>query len=221
QPLTVVLLIDYSESMLEELPVVKEAARQFAKTLLRPQDRIAVVGFNQSVFWLTGFTNDFDAAAASVDRVKPGGETHLYDTAMEMLFELQKHPGRRALVVLTDGVDQGSKFTLDNLVHYARYAGVPIYPVIKNKLLSRWMRFGVGWVEARRLGQIAKDTGATYFIIQKERELPDVYRRISDELRQQYQIAFYSDPSSLDQWHSLTIEDRGGHLLRIPRGYFP
>jgi len=221
EPLNVILLIDYSESMLDELPVVKEAARQFAKTLLRPQDRIAVVGFNQRVFWLTGFTNDFNAAAASVDRIKPEGETHLYDTTIEMLFALQKQPGRRALVVLTDGVDQGSKFTLDNLVHYARYAGVPIYPIVKNKLLSRWMRFGVGWLEARRLAAIARDTGATYFIIQKERELPAVYSRISAELRQQYQIAFYSDPSSADQWHSLAIEDRGGHQLRIPRGYFP
>jgi Ca-activated chloride channel homolog len=221
QPLTVILLIDYSESMLEELPVVKEAARQFAKTLLRPQDRIAVVGFNQRAFWLTGFTNDFDAAAASVDRVKPIGETHLYDTAIEMLFELQKQPGRRALVLFTDGVDQGSTFTLDNLVHYARYAGVPIYPIIKNKMLSRLMRFGIGRLESRRLGQIARDTGATYFIIQKERELPAVYSRIAAELRQQYQIAFYSDVSITDQWHSLAIEDRGGHQLRIPSGYFP
>ena len=52
-PLHVILLIDYSESMLEELPVVKSAARQFARALLRPQDRLAVVGFNQSTFWLT------------------------------------------------------------------------------------------------------------------------------------------------------------------------
>ena len=221
QPLNVILLIDYSESMLEELPVVKEAARQFAKTLLRPQDRIAVVGFNQKTFWLTDFTNNFDAAAASVDRIKPIGETHLYDTVVEMLFELQKRPGRRALVVLTDGVDQGSKFTLDNVVHYARYAGVPIYPIIKNRRLTTLMRFGIGRLESRRLGQIARDTGASYFIIQKERELPQVYARIADELKQQYQIAFYSDASLADAWHTLSLEDRGGHMIRIPRGYFP
>lgn len=221
QPLSVILLIDYSESMLEEIAVVKEAARQFAKTLLRPQDRIAVVGFNQRAFWLTGYTNDFEAAAASVDRVKPAGETHLYDTVIEMLFELQKQPGRRALVILTDGVDQGSRFTLDNVVHYARYAGVPIYPVIKNRRLTTLMRFGIGRLESRRLGQIARDTGASYFIIQKERELPAVYARIAAELRQQYQLAFYSEVSTADQWHSLSIEDRGGHQLRIPRGYFP
>jgi len=221
QPLNVILLIDYSESMLEELPVVKEAARQFAKTLLRPQDRIAVVGFNQRTFWLTPFTNDFEAAAAAVDRVKPVGETHLYDTVIEMLFELQKQPGRRALVVLTDGVDQGSKFTLDHMVHYARYAGVPLYPIVKNKRLTTLMRFGIGRLEARRLAAIARDTGASYFIIQKERELPQVYARIAEELKQQYQLAFYSDLATADHWHALSIEDRGGHQLRIPKGYFP
>ena len=221
QPLYVILLIDYSESMLEELPVVKAAAKNFAKSLLRPQDRIAVVGFNQRAFWLTGFTNDYNAAAEAVDRVKPAGETHLYDTTIEMLFELQKLPGRHALVVLTDGVDQGSSFKLDHLVHYARYAGVPVYPIVKNSALSRWMRFGVGYVAARRLTNIARDTGATYFIIQKERELPAVYQRLADELRQQYRLVFYSSPGAADQWHSIRVDTRGGQTLRVPRGYFP
>jgi len=221
QPLYVILLIDYSESMLEELPVVKAAAKQFAQRLLRPQDRIAVVGFNQKEFWLTPFTNDFNAAAASVDRVKPSGETHLYDTAIEMLYELQKQPGRHALVVLTDGVDQGSHFKLEHLVHYARYAGVPIYPIIKNKLLTRWMRFGVGYFEAKRLANVARDTGATYFIIKAERELPDVYAKLASELRNQYQVVFNSDPSAADEWHALLITSSAGQQLRIPRGYFP
>ncbi|HKO00683.1 MAG TPA: VWA domain-containing protein, partial [Thermoanaerobaculia bacterium] len=185
QPLNVILLIDYSESMLEELPVVKAAAKQFAQRLLRPTDRIAVVGFNQSLFWLTPFTNDFASVAASVDRVKPIGETHLYDSAIEMLYELQKQPGRHALVVLTDGVDQGSTFKLDHFIHYARYAGVPVYPIVKNKRLARFVRFGIGRFELRKLDAIARDTGATYFMIEKESELPGVYAKLADELRQQ------------------------------------
>jgi Ca-activated chloride channel homolog len=220
-PLHVILLIDYSESMLDELPVVKAAAKQFAQSLLRPQDRIAVVGFNQRTFWLTGWTNDWNAAAQAVDRVKPIGQTHLYDSAIEMLYELQKTPGRQALVILTDGADQGSKFKLDHLVHYARYAGVPIYPIVKNSTLSRAMRFGVGHLQARRLRGIAEDTGATHFIISKEKELPGVYARIAQELKQQYQLLFYSDPSATDAWRPLSVSSRAGHRLRIPRGYFP
>ncbi|HET7434897.1 MAG TPA: VWA domain-containing protein, partial [Thermoanaerobaculia bacterium] len=212
---------DYSESMLEELPVVKQAAKQFARVLLRPQDRLAVVGFNQRTFWMTGYTNDWNAVARAVDTVKPIGETHLYDSVVEMLYEIQKRPGRHALVVLTDGVDQGSRFTLDHLVHYGRYAGVPVYPIVKNKMLSRLMRFGVGRLQARKLDRLAEDTGATYFIIQTERELPAVYGKIANELRQQYQLVFYSDASAPDQWHPLRVESRGGQSLRIPRGYFP
>ncbi len=221
QPLHVILLIDYSESMLEELPVVKAAAKQFAKALLRPQDRIAVVGFNQKTFWLTGYTNDWNGVAQAVDRVQPIGETHLYDSVVEMLYELQKTPGRHALVVLTDGVDQGSRFKLEHLVHYARYAGVPVYPIVKNKSLSRWMKLGVGRLQARRLARIAEETGATYFIIQAERELPAVYARLANELRQQYLVVFHSEASIPDEWRALKITSSGGHQLRIPRGYFP
>ena len=221
QPLHVVLLIDYSESMIEEMPVVKAAAKQFAQALLRPTDRIAVVGFNQTLFWLTGFTNDFNAVAQAVDRVKPGGETHLYDSAIEMLYELQKQPGRHALVIFTDGVDQGSSFRLEHLVHYARYAGVPLYPIVKNRVLMKLMRFGIGQLEARKLASVARDTGATYFIIQKESELPAVYARLAQELRQQYQLDFYSDPSAADTWRTLLIRSSAGQQLRIPKGYFP
>ncbi len=221
QPLSVILLIDYSESMIEEMPVVKAAAKQFAQRLLRPTDRLAVVGFNQTLFWLTPFTSDFNAVAQAIDRVKPGGETHLYDSAIEMLFELQKQPGRHVLVVFTDGMDQGSTFKLEHLVHYARYAGVPLYPVIKNRILMKLMRFGIGHLEVRRLASVARDTGATYFIIQKEAELPGVYARLAQELRQQYQLDFYSDPSAADIWHTLLIRSSTGQQLRIPKGYFP
>ena len=220
EPLNVILLIDYSESMLEELPVVKAAAKQFAQAVLRPQDRIAVIGFHQRTFWLAPFTNNFEEAAKSVDRVKPIGETHLYDSVIEILFELQKRPGRRALVVFTDGMDQGSRFKLDHVLHYARYAGVPVYPVVKNRMLARLMRFGVGQFQARRLRELARDTGATYFIVQSERELAAVYARIAAELRQQYQIVFHTE-GAVDQWHSIAVESKAGHKLRVPRGYFP
>lgn len=221
EPLHVILLIDYSESMLEELPVVKQAARQFARQLLRPQDRLAVVGFHQRTFWMTGYTNDWNRVAEAVDKMQPIGQTHLYDSVIAMLYEIQKQPGRHALVVLTDGADQGSRFELEHLVHYARYAGVPIYPVIKNGSLDRWMRLGVGRVHARRVARLAEETGATYFLIRREDELAGVYARIARELRQQYRLVFHSEPGYEDQWRSLEVVSADGQRLRAPRGYFP
>jgi hypothetical protein len=93
--------------------------------------------------------------------------------------------------------------------------------VIKNKILSRLMKFGVGYLQAAKLTAMARDTGATYFIIQSERELGGIYARIAQELRQQYQLVFHSESEIADQWRSLKVVSNAGHTLRAPRGYFP
>ena len=217
-----ILLIDYSESMLEELPVVKAAARQFARALLRPQDRLAVVGFNQRTFWLTGYTNDWNAAAQAVDRVQPIGETHLYDSVIEMLYELQKTPGRHALVVLTDGVDQGSRFKLDHLVHYARYAGVPVYPVVKNKSLSRWMKLGVGRLQARRARPHRR--GHRRDVLHHP-ERARARRRLRPHRPRSCASSTSSSstprPTSPTSGARSKVASTAGHKLRAPKGYFP
>jgi VWFA-related protein len=221
-PLNIILLMDSSESMLEELPTLKRAAKDFARSLIRPSDRIAVVGFHERVFWLSGFTSDLNAVDRAIDELKPLGRTHLYDSVIGMLYELQRLPGRRALVVLTDGVNQGGSFELDHLIHYARYSGVPIYPIIKNTLLSRLMKFGLGRLEMRRFAGLARETGATYFIIERVNQLPGVYGRIAEELKQQYLVMFYAEGSGSDMWHSLRIVPVDSRIrLRAPTGYFP
>ncbi len=83
------------------------------------------------------------------------------------------------------------------------------------------MRFGIGQPEARRLAGLARDTGATYFIIKEENELPGVYARLAQELRGQYTVAFRSDSAATDEWHGLGMQSRSGIQLRIPKGYFP
>lgn len=220
EPLSLILLIDSSESMLQELPVVRQAAKEFARALIHGRDSMAVVGFHERTFWLTGFTNNIAQIDAAVDRLRPLGRTHLYDATIEMLYELQKRPGRRALVVLTDGANDGGDFSLDNLVHYARYSGVPVYPVIKNTTLSRLMKFGVGYIQARRVAEMAKDSGATYFIVEKPQQIANVYRTIANELNHQWILMFYPHNASEERWHPLRVETEGMQV-RAPRGYFP
>ena len=221
EPLSLILLVDSSQSMMQELPVVKQAAKEFARVLLHGRDEMAVVGFHERVFWLTPFTNQIPQLDAAIDRIRPMGRTHLYDATTEMLFELQKRPGRHALVVLTDGANDGGDLDLDNLVHYVRYSGIPVYPVIKNSVLSKAMRFGVGYLQVRRVSQMAKDSGATYFIINKPAELAAVYRTIAEELNHQYTLMFYPAGGGGEQWHPLRIETTTGVSVRSPRGYFP
>ncbi|MDX1583832.1 MAG: VWA domain-containing protein [Thermoanaerobaculia bacterium] len=223
QPLYVAMLIDSSESMEEELPLVRNAASEFARSVLEEQDaQIAVVAFGQRVQWLTGYTRNLEAIDRAVERIKPRGQTHLYDAVIGMLYDLQKKPGRRALVVLSDGVNQGGDFELDHVVHYARYSGVPVYPIIRNTLLSRLMKIGLRWFEANRFAQIAEESGARYFIVQRPEELPEVYEKISKELEQQYLILFYAEETDIDRWHTLRVESVESDLfIRAPRGYFP
>jgi VWFA-related protein len=221
QPLNVIMLIDTSESMLTELPVIQQAAREFARSIIRRNDRIAVVAFHQRVFWLTGFTSDLALVDKAVEKLEPRGQTHLYDAVIQMLYELQKMPGRKALVVLSDGMNFGGEFELDHLVHYARYSGVPIYPIVKNRWLSRLMRFRIGLLEAKRFAEIARESGASYFIIGGPSELPQVYRSIAAELQQQYILVFRTESTGADIWHPLAVESHRRLNLRVPRGYFP
>jgi VWFA-related protein len=222
RPLSVILLIDSSESMLKELPIVREAARSFARAILGPKDRMAVVKFSDQPIWLTPFTSDLAFIDRSLEDLHAAGETHLYDTVISMMYELQKQPGRHALVVLTDAVDQGSSFTLDNVVHYARYSGVPIYPIVENPMLARMAHLPLFKLKAQQFAELSRESGARYFIIRKTSELPPVYAAIAAELRQQYLLSFQVDSDGRDLWHPLAIStSRKDVEIRLPRGYFP
>lgn len=222
RPLNVILLIDSSESMLEELPVVKRAAAGFARSILGGGNRVAVVAFRERTIWLTGFTDDIARVERSLEQLQPLGQTHLYDATIEMLYTLQTMPGRRALVVLSDGVNQGGDFEIEHVAHYARYSGVPLYPIIKNSLLVKLRRIPLAKFDAERYGRIAESAGASWFLIRKPAELEGVYRQISDELRNQYIIRFRTESDGRDAWHSLGVSSSlRGVQLRVPRGYFP
>lgn len=222
EPLNLILMLDSSQSIEEELPLIQKAAVEFARSILAPGNaKIAIIAFNQRTYWLTGFTSNMEAIERAVAQLRPVGRTHLYDATIEMMYELQRRPGRRALIVLSDGVNQGGFFTLENLVHYARYSGVPVYPVVRNTLLSRLMKFGLRYFDANRYANIAEEAGARYFIVDHPSQLSEVYAAIARELRRQYLISFYAEESERDRWRSLRIETNREDLdLRIPRGYF-
>lgn len=222
RPLDVILLIDSSESMLEELPVVKRAAVGFARTILGGGNRIAVVAFRERTIWLTGFTSDIATVERALENLKPLGQTHLYDATIEMLYTLQTMPGRRALVVLSDGVNEGGDFELEHVAHYARYSGVPLYPIIRNGLLLKLRWIPLARFDAERYARIAESAGASYFLIRKPAELEGVYRQIADELKNQYIMRFRTESDGRDTWHPIAVDTSlEGITLRAPRGYFP
>ncbi|HRC86074.1 MAG TPA: VWA domain-containing protein, partial [Thermoanaerobaculia bacterium] len=120
QPIHVVVLLDTSTSMVEELADAEKAAQQFFSTVLTPRDRGAVITFNERPSLAARFTADQDLLADGLAGLKADGETALYDALVYGLFYCSGIPGKRALVLLSDGEDVASRYGYEDVVEYAR-----------------------------------------------------------------------------------------------------
>jgi VWFA-related protein len=131
KPFTVALMLDTSGSTRFRLWDIKEAAIAFAKQL-RPQDRVLVVTFNDDVLLLTEATNDRDMVSSVINyNAQTGDATRLYDAVDLVIRErLNKIPGRKAIVLFTDGVDTASRIaTYDSSMREVEELDALIYPI--------------------------------------------------------------------------------------------
>jgi VWFA-related protein len=126
-PFNVVIIIDTSGSTRDDVNLMKRAARRFL-TELRPGDRVAVVAFNESVQLLTHLTSDRNRVERALALLEPGSGTAFYD-ALHLTIEavLGKIQGRKAIVVLTDGVDSYGSYTYDRLRPEIEKSGTAAY----------------------------------------------------------------------------------------------
>jgi len=113
-PLEVVVAVDVSGSMVDAIPMLKLAVKQFL-TALRPTDRVTVLGFNDMVFTLAKNAVDMNERLAAIDELSAWGGTAMYDAAIRAIGLLSKRPGRKALVMFTDGEDRVSRMTEERL----------------------------------------------------------------------------------------------------------
>ena len=129
EPFHVVLMLDTSASTQEKLPDIRRAANAFIEQL-QPEDRVKIVTFSDDIHQLCEFTADRAELRRSVDQVRPGKGTRLYDAMRLALNELGYIKGRKAVVIFTDGVDWRSTSTLyeDNIRQLER-SGVIVYPI--------------------------------------------------------------------------------------------
>jgi len=131
KPFTVALLLDTSASTRFHLWEIKKAAIAFARQL-RPQDRVLVVTFNNEVLLLTEATNDLDVVTEVIEQnAQTGSSTRLYDAVSFVIDErLNKIPGRKAIVLFTDGVDTAShQATYESTLRAAEELDALIYPI--------------------------------------------------------------------------------------------
>ena len=127
EPFNLALLLDTSGSTQDEISKMRQAARRFLD-LLRPQDRIAVLQFNQQVELIKDLTNDRQTLEKSLAELQAGSGTAFYDALQLSLDDVFKQVnGRKAVIALTDGVDSFGKTTYEKLVPQLESAGVTLY----------------------------------------------------------------------------------------------
>jgi Ca-activated chloride channel homolog len=187
-PLSIVLDIDTSLSTRKDLPLELSSARRFAHAILRPIDALSLYGFSEIVSEVVPFTSDLKTIDRGVDRVRLGSATALYDALYLGAQALETRKGRKVLVVITDGGDTVSRVDYKQAVRSAQEAEAIVYSIIDVPIEASAGRDTGG---EHALIQISEDTGGKYFYATSVPQLDDAFRKISDELRTQYLLAYY------------------------------
>jgi Ca-activated chloride channel family protein len=187
-PLSIVVDIDTSLSTRKDLPLELSSARRFAHAILRPIDALSLYGFSEVVNEVVPFTSDLKTIDHGVDHVRLGSATALYDALYLAAEALDKRKGRKVLVVITDGGDTVSRVDYKQAVRAAQEAEAIVYSIIVVPIEASAGR-DIGGEHA--LIQISEDTGGKYFYATSVPQLDDAFRKISDELRTQYLLAYY------------------------------
>jgi Ca-activated chloride channel family protein len=188
-PLSIALAVDTSMSTRHDLPLEQASAKRFAHTILRPVDALSVYGFNEYVREsTTGFTADLKRIDESIDHIRLGAATALYDAIYLISRALDRRQGRKVIVLITDGGDTISKVDYKEAVRAAEEAEAIVYSIIVVPIENSAGRETGG---EHALIQLSEDTGGKYYYATSMAQLDEAFQKISDELRTQYLLAYY------------------------------
>jgi VWFA-related protein len=220
-PLRIGLLVDTSNSIRDRLDFEQRAAADFLRMLLRPGlDKAMLGSFDSMAELLQDFTDDLDQLIAAIQIMRAGGGTALYDAVFysardRLMVEAPLNSRfRRALVVLSDGEDNQSRFTRLQTLEMARRAEVIIYTISTN------IR-GVRTPGDKILEEFSQETGGRFFRPVSWDDLDDAFVAVTDELRSQYIVSFSPDTPRDGRFHEIEIVAKRDNLrVRARRGYF-
>jgi Ca-activated chloride channel family protein len=215
-PISVGLVFDTSGSMGDKIQKSKEAALQFFKTS-NPQDEFMLIGFSDRPNLITGFTSKFENLQDRMLFVKSGGRTALLDAIYLGLSEMKKATtNRKALLVISDGGDNHSRYTEADIRKAVKESDVEIYAVGIFEPLASRSRTPEEASGPSLLAELSEVSGGRMFSVEDPGELPDIAEKISIELRNQYVIGYR--PSNLvrdGRWRRIKVK------LNPPRGLPP
>jgi VWFA-related protein len=223
-PVNVVLLIDTSSSVQREIEDFKEAAYRFI-TQLDPQDQVTLIKFDDRVELVQDWTTNRAALRRALNRLAPGMFTKFNDALwLAAREQLSRVKGRKAIIVLTDGIDSGrGRTTAEQALRALLEAETSVYVVSKTRIQREaeqrelefykeassssfnqtridGLKMALAALDAseRFLTRLAEETGGRLFLPQSFDELGQAYQQVADELRSQYVISYTPTDATRD-----------------------
>ncbi|MCS7043382.1 MAG: VWA domain-containing protein [Bryobacteraceae bacterium] len=241
QPLTLGLLVDVSRSQEALIELERRASARFLERVLRDKDMAFLISFGVDAELLQDFTNSPVLLAKALDRLRlnagvsgmsptgspvplPGGPrgTVLYDAVWLASREKLRHEvGRKALIVITDGVDVGSRLKLEQAIEEAQRADAIVYVILfEDPRYTSWQYGGVSGEGAMR--RMADETGGRVFRVSRRESLDDIYDTIQTELRSQYSIGYAPTNQARDgSFRRIEVRTKNrDYRVQVRKGYY-
>jgi VWFA-related protein len=242
QPLTLGLLIDTSVSQTRVLPMEKEVGGAFLKDVLRSKDLAFVISFDVNVDLLQDYTNSERDLRAAMNRTRINGGggggipgipgmgggpvptanpkgTLLYDAIyLASNDKLRSEVGRKAMIVLTDGEDQGSQMTIRDAIEAAQKADAMVYVL----LIADRGFYGGTYGGDREMRKLCEETGGRVIDVgNKMAKLQQAFDQIAHELRSQYNIGYTPTNNKRDgTFRKVEIRTKENYKVQARRGYY-
>jgi Ca-activated chloride channel homolog len=194
---------------------------EFITQLMRPEDKAVVVSFDTAAELVSDMTGDIGALSKAIRNLRPGGGTALYDAIFfacrdKLMQDQPMHKFRRAMVVISDGDDNQSRYTRDQALEMALKADVVVYTISTN--ITRVPSNG-----DKVMRYFAVETGGLAFFPFKAQDMSQSFENIANELRHQYNVLYRPEPLRADgQWHNVDIKVKGRKdlVVRARKGYY-
>lgn len=211
-PLELIIAVDVSGSMAAAMPKLKKAVKEFLGAV-PPGDEVTLLGFNDTVFPLTRKTTDPTERIKAVDRLAPWGATALYDVIIRGVDMLGRQTGRKALVVFTDGEDQGSHVAIQDVERRLQASDVTLYMIAQGRGISQeYLK--------KTMQRLTVPTGGRTFTTDSVDALQGAFAELLDELSNQYLLGY--PPTNTvrdDTWREIRVEVDGHSGIRARQGY--
>jgi Ca-activated chloride channel homolog len=203
-PVSIGIIFDLSGSMTDKINRARNSILEFLRTA-NPQDEFFVIGFNDRPELITDFTNNIDNIEARLLTVKPGHRTALLDAIYFGLNKMKQAKNeRKALLVVSDGGDNRSRYTESEVRSVVRESDVQIYSI---GIFDQYAPTREEQLGPILLHDVSEETGGQLFRVDDLADMADIATKISAELRNQYVLGYRSDDAKRDgKWRKLKVK---------------